>query len=322
MTIGEFKSFACKQLSSSPSALLDVNVFLEHFLHLSKTQILLNHKMQLSDGEFSVLCDAVEKRKAGLPVAYITGVKEFFGFNFFVTPDVLIPKPDTEILVQRGIEIILEKMDAFSVGHFDNQKKTFSKILTVCDMCTGSGCIALSVAKTLLCKYNVSPSDLPNFTLVDISSAALQIARKNAELLNIPQDKIRFVQSNLFEQFTYDGGWSYDVILTNPPYIPHKLVDELLKDGRSEPRLALDGDVCTQKKGSFMPGDFSGTDDGLEIIRSLFPQAQAHLSPGGFILMETGEYNAEDSQKIALSLGFKTTIHKDFEGQLRVLECK
>ena len=99
------------------------------------------------------------------------------------------------------------------------------------------------------------------------------------------------------------------------------MVEELLRDGRNEPRLALDGDVCTHKKDGFLPGDFSQTDDGLEIIRSLLPQCYNHLCPEGVILMETGEYNALDAQKIANSHHFKTTLHKDLEGQLRVVEC-
>lgn len=315
MTVEEFKKFACKELKNSPSPALDTNVFLEHILHFDKTQILLNYKMTLSCEQLNWLSEAVKKRKTGLPVAYITGIKEFFGFNFTVSPDVLIPKPDTENLVQRGIEIISEKIKA---RNFANNS---AGILNICDMCCGSGCIALSVAKTLLTKYKISPYNLPTFTLVDISSAALKIAMKNAAFLEIPQDKVRFVQSNLFEQFSCKGGQTFDVILTNPPYIPHNLVDELLKDGRNEPRLALDGDICTQKKDGFLPGDFSKTDDGLEIIRSLFPQCKNHLSPNGVIIMETGEYNFVNAQKIAHSLEFKTKVFKDLEGQNRIIEC-
>lgn len=310
MTIEDFKKIALNELKNSPSPLLDLNVLLEHFLGFDKTQILLNHKKEITFEQEKNILQAVQKRKTGLPIAYITGKKEFFGYEFYVSPAVLIPKPDTEILVERGIEIILEKI-----------KKHPDVILTVCDMCTGSGCIALSVAKALTDVYKIESVDLPKFTLVDISPAALEIAMQNAKKLGIPSDKVRFVRSNLFEQFSNDGGWTFDVILTNPPYVPHEMVEELLRDGRNEPRLALDGDVCTQKKEGFMPGDFSQTDDGLEIIRSLLPQCYNHLCPEGVILMETGEYNALDAQIIASSHHFKTTLHKDLEGQLRVVEC-
>lgn len=311
MTIEDFKKIALKELKNSPSPLLDVNVLLEHFLGLNKTQILLNYKKEILPEQEDFLLQAVQKRKTGLPIAYITGKKEFFGYEFDVSPAVLIPKPDTEILVERGIEIILEKME----NHPDT-------ILTVCDMCTGSGCIGISVAKTLIDVYKIEPADLPKFTLVDISPAALEIAMQNVKKLDVPSDKVRFVRSNLFEQFSNDGGWTFDVILTNPPYVPHAMVEQLLQDGRREPRLALDGDVCAQKKDGFMPGDFSQTDDGLEIIRSLLPQCYNHLCPEGVILMETGEYNALDAQKIASSHRFRTVLHKDLEGQLRVVECQ
>ena len=311
MTIEDFKKIALNELKNSPSPLLDVNVLLEHFLGLNKTQILLNYKKEILPEQEEFLLQAVQKRKTGLPIAYIIGKKEFFGYEFDVSPAVLIPKPDTEILVERGIEIILEKME----NHPDT-------ILTVCDMCTGSGCIGISVAKTLIDVYKIEPADLPKFTLVDISPAALEIAIQNVKKLDVPSDKVRFVRSNLFEQFSNDGGWTFDVILTNPPYVPHAMVEQLLQDGRREPRLALDGDVCAQKKDGFMPGDFSQTDDGLEIIRSLLPQCYNHLCPEGVILMETGEYNALDAQKIASSHRFRTVLHKDLEGQLRVVECQ
>lgn len=311
MTIEDFKKIALNELKNSPSPLLDVNVLLEHFLGLNKTQILLNYKKEILLEQEDFLLQAVQKRKTGIPIAYITGKKEFFGYEFDVSPAVLIPKPDTEILVERGIEIILEKME----NHPDT-------ILTVCDMCTGSGCIGISVAKTLIDVYKIEPADLPKFTLVDISPAALEIAIQNVKKLDVPSDKVRFVRSNLFEQFSNDGGWTFDVILTNPPYVPHAMVEQLLQDGRREPRLALDGDVCAQKKDGFMPGDFSQTDDGLEIIRSLLPQCYNHLCPEGVILMETGEYNALDAQKIASSHRFRTVLHKDLEGQLRVVECQ
>ena len=311
MTIEDFKKIALNELKNSPSPLLDVNVLLEHFLGLNKTQILLNYKKEILPEQEDFLLQAVQKRKTGLPIAYITGKKEFFGYEFDISPAVLIPKPDTEILVERGIEIILEKME----NHPDT-------ILTVCDMCTGSGCIGISVAKTLIDVYKIEPADLPKFTLVDISPAALEIAMQNVKKLDVPSDKVRFVRSNLFEQFSNDGGWTFDVILTNPPYVPHAMVEQLLQDGRREPRLALDGDVCAQKKDGFMPGDFSQTDDGLEIIRSLLPQCYNHLCPEGVILMETGEYNALDAQKIASSHRFRTVLHKDLEGQLRVVECQ
>ena len=151
-------------------------------------------------------------------MAYITGHKEFYGYNFAVSPDVLIPKPDTEILVEKAIDVIIEKMEARP-----------EIVLSVCDMCTGSGCIGISVLKQLIEEYKIPSGSLPKFTMVDISPAAMEIARKNATRLLPPEEaeEIRFIQSNLFSEIDY----TIDVLLTNPPYIPAGMVDELLTDG-------------------------------------------------------------------------------------------
>jgi len=297
MTIQSFKQNAVLQLESSPSPQLDVEILIEFFTGMSKTKQLLNAKNELDSNVEEKLNDALEKRKSGLPIAYITNHKEFFGYDFYVTPAVLIPKPDTEILVENAIDMILEKMEANP-----------NRILTICDMCTGSGCIALSVLKNLSENYKIPSDRLPKFTLVDISPEALEVAQKNAEqLLSADeQERVRFVRSNLFEQVNY----TFDFILTNPPYVPKKLTDELLLDGRSEPRLALDGDVN-------ILGEASDSDDGLELIRGLSPQLAQHLAPLGRVIMETGEYNAEEAAKLAEAVGFKTELYKDLEGQLR-----
>lgn len=301
MTIQEFKTSAVKELSRSPSPVLDVSVMIEHCLKMNRTQVLLNASMTLSEEQLAWLTEAVSKRKTGLPVAYITGHKEFYGYDFIVNPAVLIPKPDTEILVEKALDEILTKMDS----HPD-------MVLSVCDMCTGSGCIGLSVLKQMIEEHNIPSGSLPKLTLCDISGEALEIARQNAKKLLGPEEseEIRFIQTNLFSEVEY----TFDLILTNPPYIPKIMVDELLKDGRNEPRLALDGDV-----GIF--GEGTGTNDGLDIIRRLIPESLEHLSYNGILLMETGEYNAEEAARLAEESGYRNVkIFRDLEGQLRVIE--
>lgn len=301
MTIQEFKTSAVKELSRSPSPVLDVSVMIEHCLKMNRTQVLLNASMSLSEEQLTWLTEAVSKRKTGLPVAYITGHKEFYGYDFIVNPAVLIPKPDTEILVEKALDEILTKMDS----HPD-------MVLSVCDMCTGSGCIGLSVLKQMIEEHNIPSGSLPKLTLCDISGEALEIARQNAKKLLGPEEseEIRFIQTNLFSEVEY----TFDLILTNPPYIPKIMVDELLKDGRNEPRLALDGDV-----GIF--GEGTGTNDGLDIIRRLIPESLEHLSYNGILLMETGEYNAEEAARLAEESGYRNVkIFRDLEGQLRVIE--
>ena len=287
ITIRDFKNSATKELQGiSPSPELDVQVLLSHALKYDKTQLLLFAENHIPDDKLVWLNNAIEQRKTGLPVAYITGVKEFYGYDFFVTPDVLIPKPDTEVLVERVMELIIEAAHP----------------LRILDMCTGSGCIGLSVMKTLYALEKVPVENLPQMTLVDISEPALAIAKKNAAALLPDADilqKITFIQSDLFEKVDEE----FDFILTNPPYVPSAMVDELLKDGRNEPRLALDGDI-----------------DGTSLIKKLITQSCKHLAQNGTILMETGEYNVQATADFAQKAGFATEIHRDLEGQMRVVE--
>lgn len=294
MEIREFKSWAKKHLSSSPSAALDVSVLLEFFLGKDKTWILLHEKDELTAEQFSKLSEAVAARKTGLPVAYITGRKEFYGYDFFVTPDVLIPKPDTEILVESALTEILQKIQGEKSG-----------ISSLCDICTGSGCVGLSVIKFLSERNEISSAKVPELTLSDISSAALSIAEKNAKNLLSKElfQKINLVKSDLFSAIPQ----KFDMILSNPPYVPSKIVDELLKDGRSEPRLALDGDAYEKS-----------SNDGLSIIRRLVPQCMEHLNEGGILIVETGEYNALETKAIFEKSGFShVKIIKDLEDQER-----
>lgn len=309
MNIGEFKADSIKKLKSSPSPVLDIDVLLEFSLGFSKTQLLLKRDFHIPQNKLEWLLNAVQKRTTGLPIAYITGCKEFYGYNFSVSPSVLIPKPDTEILVENAINLIKEKI-------FNNP----NRILTICDMCTGSGCIGISVLKNLFESQKIPYEKLPKFTLVDISYDALEIARKNSSLLknSLNQDiseRVRFIHSNLFEQVP----GTFDVILTNPPYIPHKMVEELLLDGRNEPRLALDGDISLIGERSI---DSNGDElnDGLSVIKNLLLQSKEKLSRYGTILMETGEYNADDAAIFGNELNYKTEIIKDLEGQKRVVK--
>ena len=312
MTLQELKSKIIEKLSkTSPSPKLDAEVLLSHCLGFSKTELLLKRDYEVPADKEAWLRDATNRRATGLPIAYLTGHKEFYGYDFIVSPDVLIPKPDTEILVERAVDVILSMMDARG-----------ENLLTVCDMCTGSGCIAIAVAKTLLEDERVPADQLPKFPLADISEPALDIARRNAAALlsnhgSLVMSRFNFVRTNLFDAIS--EAIKYDVILSNPPYIPHTMVDELLRDGRSEPRLALDGDI-TLTGDRACADDGQPADDGLEIIRNLIPQAQTHLAPRGTVLMETGEYNAEAAAALAAAAGFNTEIHRDLEGQLRVVE--
>ncbi len=302
MTIFEIKKeiiSIIKNASQSPA--LDADVFLQSLLEKDKTYILMNRNLNLSDGQTSILNEWALERARGTPVAYITGHKEFYGYDFFVNKDVLIPKPDTEILVARAVEILSDKISA-------NE----NCIPTVCDMCTGSGCIALSILRSLIDSERISLPHIPQFTLVDISRAALDVAKKNAKKLLDENEieRVKFVRSNLFDVIPYD----YDMIVTNPPYIPHTEARNLLLDGRSEPLLALDGDVSET-------GDFSGSEDGLAVFRRLAFEAKDRLVPGGYFLSETGEYNADAAAAFLTACGYRDVrIDCDLEGQKRLVQ--
>lgn len=308
MTVKEAHALGVKSLLKSPSPALDVDCLLQHILQCDKTSLLFHNERVLTQEEQFAFLKAIEIRNTGFPIAYITGHKEFYGIEFLVTQDVLIPKPDTETLVEKAIEVLKEKSNS-------------NNILTICDMCTGSGCVALSIMSECLTQKIFTVENLPSFTLVDISDKALEVAQKNAVKIisqltdskqkqNLLQRKLRFTRSNLFETVT----GSFDLITSNPPYIPEKEALELLNDGRREPLLALDGDVE-------ITGSPSYTKDGLAVMRNLVPQAKLHLAPNGYLLVEAGEYNAEDTQIIFLKSYLKhTKIFCDLEGQMRVVK--
>ncbi len=298
MTIKEIRQQSAKILSFSPTASLDADVLVGHILHKDRTFLLFHQDDEISEDQYRQIHDFIEKRRTGLPVAYITGHKEFYGYDFLVSPSVLIPKPDTELLVETAAQAIADKISARP-----------SVIPSVCDMCAGSGCVGISILKTLAEDFKIPNENLPKITFCDISEAALTTAKENARRLLTENQlgQTRFIQTNLFEAVSY----TFDLIATNPPYIPHSEAVDLLKDGRSEPLLALDGDVS-------LTGDSSGADDGLGIIRNLLPQAYAHLAPGGILIMETGEYNADEAAALAEKNRFgQIKILTDLSGQKR-----
>lgn len=290
------------RLSGSPTPALDVDCILENILKKTRTYLMAHREMELSPDQWHQFNCDITRRATGLPVAYITGHKEFYGLDFLVTPDVLIPKPDTELLVEHALKEIHSRMP-------DTTDYAQDYSYRMIDVCTGSGCIAVSVLHEL---RNIIPgtTDSGAVTLADISPEALAVAKQNAERLlgkGVMQG-IRFLQGDLLNSTGTEE--KYDLILSNPPYIPAPEVTELLADGRQEPRLALDGDA----------GD-PLSKDGLAVIRRLILQAWEHLATGGLFLCETGEYNAEKALLLMKAAGFReVTAFRDLSGQLRLIQ--
>jgi release factor glutamine methyltransferase len=219
----------------------------------------------------------VMRRRYGEPIQYITGETEFYGLPFRVTPDVLIPRPETEHLVEKVVEL---------VASFHAPR--------IVDVGTGSGAIAVSIAH-----------DWPEaeITAIDLSPAALEVARGNAERFGCA-DCIRFLQGDLL---TPVAGERFEIIVSNPPYVPETDRATLAVEVRDhEPALAL----------------FAGL-DGLAIYRRLIPQAFAALTPGGFFALEIGFGQSEAVRALLASSGFEQIeFTPDLQGILRVVSAR
>lgn len=230
-------------LDDRPQAGLEAKVLLLRAAGLTEEKYLAAPGHPCSpkaEGHFRRL---VEKRLAGAPLAYLTGVKEFWSIPFEVTPSVLVPRPETEVLVEKVLELASRAND------------------TILDVGTGSGCIAVALAKEL---------PRAHIQAVDISESALRVARRNASRQKAKH--IQFHKSDLFSAFRGTGAL-FDFIVSNPPYISRGEWDGLPPEVRDfEPRRAL------------LAGE-----SGLEMIERLVRRAGAFLSPGGYVIFEIGE---------------------------------
>lgn len=204
---------AVLESSGSVSCRLDAEVLLLHILKKDRSFLIMRPSYQLSESEEREYFKMIDERASGKPVSYITGEKEFMGIPFRVCPEVLIPRPDTEILAEEGIRILKEK----GGGCF-------------LDMCTGSGAIGVSLA------YYVPEAA---GAAADISAGALKIAAENAARNGVG-DRVVFFRGDLFEAVPED--WVFDLIVSNPPYIREEVISSLMTDVRDfEPVMALDG---------------------------------------------------------------------------------
>lgn len=225
-----------------------------------------------------------ERRSSHEPLQYIIGNQDFMGYTFIVTPDVLIPRFDTEILAEHAIKRALES----------HSEKT-----DILDLCTGSGCVATSVGLSL---YRAGMK--VNVTGADISPAAVELAEKNWELNAVQTEgdiSHRFIVSDLFK----DIEGRFRIITANPPYIVRKEIETLMPEiTEHEPHLALDGG-----------------DDGMDFYRRIVKEAPGYLLPGGRLLMEFDDSQAVPVAELMREAGFTDIeVHKDLAGLRRVIE--
>jgi release factor glutamine methyltransferase len=228
-----------------------------HILKCDRTALYLKRGRTLDRSESGRISAVLQRRMSGEPLAYILGRQEFMGFDFEIDPAVLIPRMETEILVETAVRYGARVVEHQSTGAPEHQGIG----LRILDIGTGSGNIAVSLARML-----------PEVRIdaLDISEEALAVARKNARLNNV-EDKISFIHSDFFN-FSHElRATSYELIVSNPPYIPSAEITRLQPEVQHEPRIALDGGI-----------------DGLDFYRRIIADAPAYLKDGGVLLMEMG----------------------------------
>jgi release factor glutamine methyltransferase len=239
-----------------PSHTLAAELLLLHALGRDRTWIYAHPEEEIPSADVRRFLDLVARRSSGEPTQHLTGRQEFWGLEFEVTPDVLIPRPETEHV----IEITLDRLAVRELRA--GRKQTFSgEGLQIADIGTGSGCIAIALAK-----------ELPGAKIcaTDISGAALTVARRNATRHSVA-DRIDFLESNLLSGIS-TSPHSFDLIASNPPYIGRRETATLMREVRDhEPEVAL-----------------YGGEEGYELYASLIAQAAAHLKPSGILVLELG----------------------------------
>ena len=253
MTIKQaiIKGTTILKLDNISTPKMKTRLLLQYVLKKPRQYLIVYDNKELTKKEEQEYLKYIQMVKNGEPIEHITHQKEFMKLNFYVDKNVLIPRQDTEILVEEIIKI---------AKHIKAKK--------ILDLCTGSGAIAISLAKYI---------DNIQITALDISSKAIDIATKNARINNV-EDRITFVESNLFDSLAEE---KYDIIVSNPPYIKRKVIEKLDKEVRKEPIIALDGG-----------------EDGLEFYRKIIDNGYKYLKYGGYIGLEIGYDQKEDVTKI------------------------
>ena len=249
--------------------------------------------------------ELIAERASRIPLQHITGRQAFMGFDFKVNPDVLIPRPETEVLVTEAAKLLREERKTVAGQRRQSRGGLFKIFSTpptqeVLDLCCGSGAIGISLAK--ICE------DI-SVTATDISDAALALAKENTKA---NRTEIEFLQGDLFEALRDTGKGkrvrSYDLIISNPPYIRTNLIALLQEEVKDpEPLQALDGGK-----------------DGLDYYRRIVADAHLYLKEGGWLMFEIGNDQGEDLRKMIMETERFTTpeVIRDLAGRDRVVKCR
>ena len=271
MTLKEAYEYGQIKLTEAQidDAVLDAWYLLEHVTGISRALYFLRMNEEMSEENEVQYKAYLETRANHIPLQHITGVQEFMGYEFNVNEHVLVPRQDTEVLVEEALKVVKPDME-------------------VLDMCTGSGCIIIS-----LMKFAKQISG----TAVDISEEALKVAKSNADKLDAA---VEFIRSDLFEEVK----GQYDLIVSNPPYIRTAVIEELKEEVKfHDPFLALDG-----------------KEDGLFFYRKIVKDSLNYLKPNGRLYFEIGHDQGEDVKNLMEEAGFKEVfVKKDLAGLDRVV---
>lgn len=248
-------------------------ILAEYILNFNRQEIIANIDKEVKEEQRVRYYLALIEIIQGMPIQYITNKQEFMKLDFYVDENVLIPQPDTEILVEKAIE------EAKKIENVE-----------ILDMCTGSGCIGISIAK------NIKNAKV---TLVDISENVIEIAKKNA-LRNKVESQLTFIQSNMFEKVEK----KFDIIVSNPPYIKTDVIPKLDKQVQNEPHIALDGGK-----------------DGLKFYKIIIEEAKKYLKENGKLILEIGYDQKEEVENLIKQSGQykKIEVIKDLSQNDRVI---
>jgi len=269
-----------------PSAQLASELLLMHVLGRDRAYLHGHPEEEVLPGDLERYAGFISERATGKPTQYLTGHQEFWGLDFEVTPDVLIPRPETEHLVEGVLELV--------------RRQGFGKDarLRIADVGTGSGCIALALASEFLRAILFG---------MDISRPALVVASRNAVRLNMPE-RVKFLEGDLLGRLLEpDFAGSFDFVLSNPPYVGKHEIDKVQREVREfEPQIAWGGHL----------------ERGEQVYERLFPQALQALRPGGHVLVEIG-YNMRERVLALLGDGWsEIQVTPDLAGIPRVVSAR
>lgn len=270
MVVSELIRETAKQLRDN--ARFEAELMIMSVMEFDRTKLVLNSKLPVMPQHIYIINKMIERRKKGEPLQYILGETEFMSLDFYVKEGVLIPRSDTEILV----EIVLDKID---------DSKT-----TVADICTGSGCIGISVANY---KKNT------NVELFDISDIALETAEKNIKRNNV-SDRVKTYKMDILNEYPKK---QYDIVVSNPPYIEKSVIETLQAEVKDyEPRLALDAG-----------------EDGLVFYRHISQTAYKFLKKDGLLAFEIGYNQGESVRGLMQNDFYNIEVIKDLSHNDRVI---